>query len=128
MAYNEKLAVRMREILQNTEGLVEKKMFGGIAFMWRERMFCGIIKDDLMVRVLEERYGELVEREHARPMDFVKARPMRGYIYVSLDGVKTEKQLTSWIGWGKEYVEKSPPKKKVTKSASGKGKLKRKLK
>lgn len=118
MAYNEKLAERMREILQDTNGVVEKKMFGGIAFMWKDKMFCGIVKEDLMVRVLEERYDDLVEREHARPMDFVKARPMRGFIYVSLDGLKTEKQLSSWIGWGKEYAEKSPPKKKSKKIAT----------
>lgn len=112
----------MREILQTTKGLVEKKMFGGIAFMWKDKMFCGIIKDDLMIRVLDERYDDLVEREHARPMDFVKARPMRGFIYVSLDGLKTEKQLTSWIAWGKEYAEKSPPKKKAKKTAVKKSK------
>ena len=114
MAYNEKLADRMRVILQDTKGVVEKKMFGGIAFMWKEKMFCGIIKDDLMVRVLEEQYDELIERDHARPMDFVKARPMKGFIYVSLEGLKTEKQLSSWISFGKEYAEKSPAKKKKT--------------
>jgi len=37
--------------------------------MWKDKMFCGIVKDDLMVRVLEERYDELVELDHARPMD-----------------------------------------------------------
>jgi TfoX/Sxy family transcriptional regulator of competence genes len=120
MAYNEKLAERMREILQDTKGVVEKRMFGGIAFMWKDKMFCGIIKDDLMVRVLEERYDELIERDHARPMDFVKSRPMRGFIYVSLDGLKTEKQLASWIVFGKEYAEKSPPKKTIVKKAAKK--------
>jgi TfoX/Sxy family transcriptional regulator of competence genes len=118
MAYNEKLAERMREVLQTTKGVVEKKMFGGVAFMWKDKMFCGIIKYDLMVRVLEEQYGELVEREHARPMDFVKSRPMRGFIYVSLEGLKTEKQLASWISFGKEYAEKSPAKKKANEKKS----------
>lgn len=110
----------MRESLANTKGIVEKKMFGGIAFMWKDKMFCGIIKEEMMVRVLEERYDELVERDHARPMDFVKSRPMRGFIYVSPDGLKFEKQLSSWIAWGKEYVEKSPPKKKAAKKKKAK--------
>lgn len=123
MAYNEKLGERMREILQSTRGVVEKKMFGGTVFMWKDKMFCGIIKDDLMVRVLEERYDDLVEHDYARPMDFVKARPMRGFIYVNLDGVKTEKQLAAWIACGKEYVEKSPPKKKAKKTTSKKRKI-----
>ncbi|HTH56976.1 MAG TPA: TfoX/Sxy family protein [Cyclobacteriaceae bacterium] len=115
MAYNETLAGRMRQVLQDTKGVVEKKMFGGTVFMWKDKMFCGIIKDDLMIRVLEERYADLVERTYARPMDFVKSRPMRGYIYVALEGLKTEKQLASWINWGKEYAEKSPPKRKARK-------------
>src|SRR5882724_7283241 len=103
MAYNEVLAERIRESIQDVKGVVEKKMFGGIAFMWKDRMFCGVMKDDMMVRVLEENYDELVEQLHARPMDFVKKRPMRGLIYVSLDGLKTQKQLSTWIACGKDF-------------------------
>jgi len=105
----------MREVLSTTKGVVEKKMFGGLAFMWKDKMFCGIIKDDLMVRVLEEKYEDLVSRNYARPMDFMKTRTMPGFIYVSLDGLKTEKQLASWINCGKEFVEKSPKKKAAKK-------------
>ncbi|GHN01500.1 RNA methyltransferase [Cytophagales bacterium WSM2-2] len=115
MAYNEKLADRIREQLLGTRGVIEKKMFGGVAFMWKDKMFCGVMKEDMMVRVLEENYDDLVERPHARPMDFMKTRTMRGLLYVSLDGLKTETQLATWIAIGKEYVEKTPPKKKPAK-------------
>lgn len=90
MAYDEKLAERIRESLADKRGVIEKKMFGGVAFMLKDKMFVGIIKDDLMVRVLLEREAEALEKPHARPMDFAK-RPMKGFI---------------------EYVLKSPPKKK----------------
>lgn len=113
MAFNEMLADRIRESLVDTPGVVEKKMFGGLAFMWKDKMFVGIIKDDLMVRVLLEREEEALEKPHARPMDFAK-RPMKGFIYVSLDGIKSKKNLDMWIDLAKEYVLKSPP--KVTKA------------
>lgn len=120
MAYNETLADRIRESLEETRGVVEKKMFGGIAFMWKDKMFVGIIKEDLMVRVLVEREEEALGKPHARPMDFAK-RPMKGFIYVSLDGLKSKKNLDMWIDMAKEYVLKSPPKiKKAKKKITGK--------
>jgi TfoX/Sxy family transcriptional regulator of competence genes len=115
MAYDEILADRIRESLVDTKGVIEKKMFGGIAFMWKDKMFVGIIKNDLMVRVLLEREEEALEKPHARPMDFTK-KPMKGFIYVSLDGIKSKKNLDAWIEMGKEYVLKSPPRKKKAKN------------
>src|SRR5438128_1809083 len=111
MAYDEKLAARITGLLKSQKGVVEKKMFGGIAFMLKDKMFCGIIKDDLMVRVLEDKFDELLKKPSAREMDFA-GRPMRGFLYVSPAGIKTDKQLNSWIELGIEYVDKSPPKKK----------------
>ena len=114
MAYNEKLEERIIKLLKSEKGVVEKKMFGGAAFMLRDKMFCGIIKDELMVRVLDEKFDALVKKPNAREMDFAN-RPMRGFIYVSPGGIKTDKQLQSWIDLGIEYTEKSPPKKKKSK-------------
>ena len=111
MAYDEKLADRIRESLENKRGIVEKKMFGGIAFMLKDKMFVGIVKDELMVRVLLEREEEALDRPHTRPMDFT-GKPMRGFVYVGADGLKSKKNLDSWIEMGIEYALKSPPKKK----------------
>jgi TfoX/Sxy family transcriptional regulator of competence genes len=71
-------------------------MFGGIAFMWKDKMFVGIIKNDLMVRVLLEREEEALEKPHARPMDFTKI-PFIVFIYVSLDGIKSIMNIDAWI-------------------------------
>ncbi|MDP2674691.1 MAG: TfoX/Sxy family protein [Dehalococcoidia bacterium] len=70
MAYDEELAERVRRALAGRKGISEKKMFGGIAFMLGGNMFCGIVKDQLMVRVGPERYDDALSRPHARPMDF----------------------------------------------------------
>jgi TfoX/Sxy family transcriptional regulator of competence genes len=111
MAYNEKLAERISKILKGKRGLVEKKMFGGIAYMLKDKMFVGIVKDDLMVRVLNEKYEEYLKKPNAREMDFT-GRPLKGYLYINAEGIKTVKQLSKWIDVGIEYALKSPAKKK----------------
>jgi hypothetical protein len=58
--------------------------------------FCGIVKDDLMVRVGPERYDAALAEPHVRPMDFT-GRPMEGYVYVAPAGAKTEKAIRKWV-------------------------------
>ena len=75
MAYDEKLADRIRRALGPQDDIEERKMFGGVAFLRAGRMFVGIAGDDLMVRVGPERYEESLGKPHVRPMDFT-GRPM----------------------------------------------------
>lgn len=119
MPYDEKLAERIRKLLKGKRGLVEKKMFGGIAFMFKDKMFVGIAKNQLMVRVLNDKYEEYLKKPHVRLMDFT-GRPLKGFLYIDADGFKTEKQLSAWIDAGIEYVIKSPPKKPKKKVAKKK--------
>ena len=86
MAYDEKLAARIRKLIAGDERMTERKMFGGIAFMLNGNMFCGVIKDDLMVRVGPDAHEDALAKSYARPMDFAN-RPMKGMIYVSPEGV-----------------------------------------
>src|SRR3989304_10001362 len=109
MAYDEKLAERVRRALTPRESLVEKKMFGGIAFMLRGNMCCGIVRDDLMVRVGPERHEEALAQPHARPMDFT-GRPMRGMVYVTPEGCRTDEALKRWVEQGLNFAETLPPK------------------
>ena len=115
MAYNEKLASRISSLLKSQRGVKEKKMFGGICYMLKDKMMCGIVKDDLMVRCLEDRYETLLKRPHAGIMDFT-GRTMRGFLYISGKGIKTNEQLQNWLDIGIEYAIKSPPKKKKKKA------------
>jgi TfoX/Sxy family transcriptional regulator of competence genes len=114
MAYNEQLAERIREIVSETDGVTEKKMFGGVAFILREKMFAGVVKDDLMIRCLAERYDELLEKPGCRPMDFT-GKPMRGFLFVALEDLKTTKQLKYWLDIGTEFVFHAPEKSKKKK-------------
>lgn len=73
-------------------------------------MFCGVIKDDLVVRVGPARYEEALGKPHARPMDFT-GRPMTGFVYVSAAGRKSDASLEKWVRWGAEFVSTLPAKK-----------------
>jgi hypothetical protein len=73
-----------------------KKMMGGLCYMIDDKMYFGIIKSDLMARVGVYAYEELIEPEGGRSMDFTK-RPMKGYIYIALEGVDFQSDLEFWI-------------------------------
>ncbi|MEW6044778.1 MAG: TfoX/Sxy family protein [Thermoproteota archaeon] len=103
MVYDEKLAERVRESLKRKKGITEKKMFGGIAFLLNGKMFCGIIKNDLVVRTGPQYYQKALAKRHARTMDFT-GKPMKGFVYVGYDGCKTEKTLSEWVDTGLRYV------------------------
>lgn len=103
MAYNEDLALRIAEILQHEPDVVEKKMFGGLAFMIRGKMCCGIVKDELMMRMVAEKYEEVLQMPHAREMDFT-GRTMKGFAYIEPEGLKTNRQLKQWIDLALEYA------------------------
>ncbi len=111
MAYNEQLANRISKLLEQRKGIVEKKMFGGIAYMLKDKMMIGIVKDELIVRCMPEDYPDLLKKPHAREMDFT-GKPMKGFLYVSATGIKTDRQLQKWLDIGIDFALKSPPKKK----------------
>lgn len=96
MAYDEGLANRIRTALGSRDDVAERKMFGGIAFMVAGRMACGVIHDDLMVRVGADRHEAALAEPHTRPMDFT-GRPMRGMVYVEPAGVASDADLARWV-------------------------------
>jgi hypothetical protein len=111
MPYNERLAERVRAIIGDGPGLTERKMFGGIAFMLNGNMFCGITRDDLMVRVGPGRFDEALASRSARPMDMT-GRPMKGMALVGPEGYATDQQLRAWVEQTLEFVRSLPAKKK----------------
>lgn len=96
MAYNEELAKRVRERLVNLPNIEEKAMMGGLTFMYNNKMCVGIIKDDLMCRIDPELHETVVEEIGCRTMDFTK-RPMRGFIMIDQEGLRTQKAFDYWI-------------------------------
>ena len=109
MSYDEGLAERIREVLSSHDSVTEKKMFGGLAFMVRGNMCCGVSGDDLMLRVGPDQYDDALMQPHARVMDFT-GRPMKGYVYVGHEGLASDEQLEEWIGRGLRFVQSLPPK------------------
>ena len=103
MAYDEELAARNRRVQRRTAKITERKMFGGLAFMCNGKMCCGIVGQDLMVRVLDEELPLALRRAHVRPMDFT-GRPLRGFVYVAPRGLATEASLRAWIRQGLAFV------------------------
>jgi TfoX/Sxy family transcriptional regulator of competence genes len=109
MAFDEGLRERIRDVLAGGDGIVEKKMFGGVAFMLHGNMAVGIVRDDLMVRVGPEAYADLVSQPHARPMDFT-CRKMVGFIYVDPAGFESDEDLARWVQHGVRFATSLPPK------------------
>lgn len=114
MAFNENLAIRIREKLADVPNLEEKHMFGGICFMVDRKMCLGIIKDDMMCRIEPEMHEKAVEMNGCRTMDFNK-RPMKGYVYIDETGMRTQKEFDYWIGLALDYNKKAVPSKKKKK-------------
>ena len=109
MAYDEKLAERIRKIAKGTPALSERKMFGGVAFMTGGNMFCGITRDDLMVRAGPAAHEDALARPHARPMDFT-GRPMKGMVFVAPEGYASDADLRSWVELGLAHARTLPAK------------------
>lgn len=84
-------------------------MFGGNAFMVNGHMCCGIIGDELVIRVGAEGHTEALSKPHARAMDFT-GRPMKGFVYVTPAGYRTKATLETWIKRGLNFVLSLPPK------------------
>lgn len=111
MAYDQRLAERIRSLLKGRKGVTEKEMFGGLAFLRDGKMFVGIVKDELMARVGKEAHDEWVKKRGARTMDFT-GRPMLGYVFVKPAGF-VGRALAPWVERCWEHVDKvkkSPPK------------------
>jgi TfoX/Sxy family transcriptional regulator of competence genes len=109
MAYNDELARRIRRILSEAPGLVEKKMFGGIGFLYRGNMAIGVLKNSLLVRTGPERYEEALRKPNTRPFDMT-GKPMKGWVAVDPPGYEDDPDLEEWIGWGMETARQLPAK------------------
>lgn len=105
MAYNEELSLRVQKrLLELNINFIEKKMFGGNAFMINDKMCVGIMKEELMLRVLEGEYEPLLEKNHVNPMNFT-GRTMKGFLLIEEEGFRKETDLNQWIDYGLEFAK-----------------------
>ncbi len=110
MGYDEDFAHRVRKHLGDEDGVTEKAMFGGLAFLLPSNMAVGISNSgELMVRVGRDATDDALARPHTRLFDMT-GRPMRGWILVAPEGVKTKSQLGEWVARGVGFAGTLPPK------------------
>jgi TfoX/Sxy family transcriptional regulator of competence genes len=109
MAYDKGLAQRVREILEDEPGFDEKKMFGGMCFLLFGNMVCGIIKDDLIVRVGADKYAEALNIPHTRKFD-ITGKPLKGWVMVLAAALDDDEELDDWVQKAVSFVRTLPPK------------------
>jgi hypothetical protein len=104
MAYDELIANRVRQAFGARNDITERKMFGGLAFLYHGRMCCGIVGSDLMVRVPDDEFDTVMRGRHVRPMDFT-GKLLRGFAYVSPPGFRTAAVLRTWLSRGERAAD-----------------------
>jgi len=109
MAYNEKLAGRIRDKLHSLPGFMERKMFGGICVLLHGNMACGILNNDVIIRVGKEAYEDALALPHTKKFD-ITGKAMTGWVMVSPDGHRTEKKLETWLRKGVDFASSLPKK------------------
>jgi len=112
MAYNEHLAERISLSLRSSKIAFEaRKMMGGMCYLVDHKMTVGIVKDQLMVRIDPEIYVESLKKKGAAEMDFT-GRPMKGYLFISPEGIDLDSDLDYWIGLALEFNPRAKSSKK----------------
>jgi TfoX/Sxy family transcriptional regulator of competence genes len=110
MAYDEDLANRIRELVAGEQGLSEKKMFGGLAFLIGGNMAVAASgQGGLMLRCDPDETEKLVAKPHARRFE-MRGRAMDGWLRVDDEGVRTRRQLEPWVKRGVAYARSLPAK------------------
>ena len=109
MAYSEDLAQRVCQALGERQDVEEKRMFGGIGFIVRGNMACGVHADMLIVRVGPEAYQAALAKPHVELFD-ITGRPMKGWVMVGPAGYESEADLRGWVSQGVAFALSLPPK------------------
>lgn len=119
MAYSEALADRIRERFSTLRNVEEKRMMGGLVFMYNDKMCVGIMQDELMCRVDPARHDELVEKPGCRTMEFANrpaAKVMSGYVLIEDGAMRSAKQFNYWIDLALDYNKTAKSSKKKRKA------------
>ena len=106
MAFDERLAGRVRALLAGRRKVVEKKMMGGLTFMVNGKMCVGVLGNELMARIDPLIYDEALSRKGCREMDFT-GKPMRGFVFVGSAGTSAAKDLDRWVRLALDFNKKA---------------------
>jgi TfoX/Sxy family transcriptional regulator of competence genes len=109
LAYSEEVAQRVRSILDEVPGLVEKKMFGGVSYIVNGNMACGVIGEQLIVRMSQDEYTDALTHPHAHVFDMT-GRAMKGWVSIDSAGIEKENELRAWVERGLHFAQGLPSK------------------
>ena len=110
MAYDERLAERVRDLLAGEAGLTEQRMFGGLSFLLHGNLAVAVSsRGGLLVRVGPDAFDEALERPGTSPME-MGSRQMKGWVFVALEELGRKRELAAWVGRGTRFAASLPPK------------------
>jgi TfoX/Sxy family transcriptional regulator of competence genes len=110
MAYDEGLAQRIREVLDARSDVEDRQMFGGIAFLIAGNMACGVIGEELIVRMERDDAARLLAEERGTREFDMTGRPMRNWVVVAPEAIADDDDLERWVRLGEEFAASLPPK------------------
>ncbi len=110
MPYNQLLAERIRVALKAYPTIVEKKMFGGVGFIFNGNLACGIQGEDMIVRVGADNNDAALAQPHVRPFMVMPGKPMAGWVLVAPEGTAIDADLLKWVQAGYDYASSLPKK------------------
>ena len=111
MAYDEALGDRVRELVAPQSGSDEIAMFGGLCFTIGGNMCCGVVNEDLIVRLAPEDAEEALREDGVRPFDFT-GKPAKSTVYVGPEVTGEDAALASWVEAGVSFASSLPAKKR----------------
>jgi TfoX/Sxy family transcriptional regulator of competence genes len=109
MAYDEALAERVKAIIGARDSVTERKMFGGIAWMVGGNMACGVMGDDLCVKLSEADADAALEQPEIRPFE-MGGRRAKAFVIVDGGAVAENAELARWVDAGANHAASLPPK------------------
>ena len=110
MAYDERLAERVRDLLAGEAGLTEQRMFGGLSFLLHGNLAVAVSsRGGLLVRVGPDAFDEALERPGTSPME-MGSRQMKGWVFVAPEELGRKRELAAWVGRGTRFAASLPPK------------------
>ena len=107
MAFDEKLADKIRKETKGQPGISEKKMFGGLAFLVNGNMSVGIHGNELIVRIVPDQTEAALKQPGARIFN-ITGRPMKGWLLIGAEGISDPKTLKKWIRTGIDFASSLP--------------------
>jgi TfoX/Sxy family transcriptional regulator of competence genes len=110
MPHDKNLAERIRAVLKNHPGWVEKKMFGGVGFILHGNLACGVQGNGLIVRVGPEKDQSALAQPFVRSFEGVPGRPMAGWVVVEPQGIPDDRVLHEWVEMGYTFASSLPAK------------------